>query len=72
MIRQLERISRAVGGETEKQLSKAEEYLRKKQEAVKEEQSKDQDVVIHLDPDKTMSKMELYLRKKQEAVRKEK
>ena len=73
MIRQLERISRAVGGETEKQLSKAEEYLRKKQEAVNEEQAKeDQDVVIHLDPEKTMSKMEAYLRKKQAAVRNEK
>ena len=72
MIRQLERISRAVGGETEKQLSKAEEYLRKKQEAVNEEQAKeDQDVVIHMDPEKTMSKMEAYLRNKQAAVRKE-
>lgn len=72
MIRQLERISRAVGGETEKQLSKAEEYLRKKQEAVNEEQAENPDVVIHLDPEKTMSKMEAYLRNKQAAVRKEK
>lgn len=38
MIRQLERISKAVGGEPEpKPLSKMEEYLRKKQEAVKNE-----------------------------------
>ncbi len=74
MIRQLERISRAVGGETEKQLSKAEEYLRKKQAAANDEQTKkeDMDIVIHMDPDKTESKMEAYLRKKQAAVRKEK
>lgn len=73
MIRQLERISQAVGGETEKQLSKAEEYLRKKQEAVNDEQKKeDMDIVIHMDPEKTESKMEAYLRKKQAAVRNEK
>ena len=71
MIRQLERISRAVGGETEKQLTKAEEYLRKKQASVNEEQAKDLDVVIHMGPEKQLSKMEEYLKKKQEAVRKE-
>lgn len=38
MIRQLERISRAVGGEPEpKKPSKMEEYLKKKQEAVRNE-----------------------------------
>ena len=38
MIRQLERISKAVGGEPEsKKPSKMEEYLRKKQEAVRNE-----------------------------------
>ena len=38
MIRQLERISRAVGGEPEpKKPSKMEEYLRKKQEAARNE-----------------------------------
>lgn len=37
MIRQLERISMAVGGEPEKKLSKMEEYLRKKQEAARKE-----------------------------------
>ena len=38
IIRQLERISKAVGGEPEpKPLSKMEEYLRKKQEAVRNE-----------------------------------
>ena len=38
MIRQLERISRAVGGEPEpKKPSKMDEYLRKKQEAVRNE-----------------------------------
>lgn len=38
MIRQLERISKAVGGEPEpKKPSKMEEYLKKKQEAVRNE-----------------------------------
>lgn len=38
MIRQLERISKAVGGEPEsKKPSKMEEYLRKKQEAIRNE-----------------------------------
>lgn len=73
MIRQLERISRAVGGETEKQLSKAEEYLRKKQEAVNEERQEKKedmvDIVIHMGPEKKLNKAEEYLRKKQEAVR---
>lgn len=74
MIRQLERISRAVGGEPEKKLSKMDEYLRKKQETVNDEQPKkeDMDIVIHMDPEKTESKMEAYLRKKQAAARNEK